>query len=89
MAKPDTLIIDGHAYRWQELCELRRRQLEAWKATEARQLALFELKEDCRPSSERTASGRFQEPSLFANIGDGRGMSASQLPISGMPPDQP
>jgi hypothetical protein len=69
VAKPDTIIIGGNAYRWQELCELRRRQLEAWKTAEARQLALFELKDDCRPPSERTASGRYQEPSLFANIG--------------------
>ncbi len=68
MAKPDTIIVGGHAYRWQELCELRRQQLAAWKATEARQLALFELKDDCRPASERTASGRYQEPTLFAKI---------------------
>jgi hypothetical protein len=27
----------GHAYRWQEICELRRRQLEAWKAAQHRQ----------------------------------------------------
>jgi hypothetical protein len=69
MAKPDTIIVGGHAYRWRELCELRRQQLETWSATKARQLALFELKEDCRPAAERTASGRYQEPSLFANIG--------------------
>jgi hypothetical protein len=24
MAKPDTLIVDGHAFSWQRLCELRR-----------------------------------------------------------------
>jgi hypothetical protein len=34
------------AYRWQEICELRRQQLGAWKAAQPRQLALFELKED-------------------------------------------
>ena len=33
MSKPDTIIVDGHAYRWQELCELRRQQLEARKAS--------------------------------------------------------
>jgi hypothetical protein len=30
--KPDTLIVDGHGFNWQRLCELRRQQLEAWKA---------------------------------------------------------
>ena len=66
MAKPDTILIGGHAYSWQEICELRRRQLEARKASQPRQLALFELKDDCRPVAERTASGRYLEPSLFA-----------------------
>jgi hypothetical protein len=65
MSKPDTILIGGHAYSWQEICELRRRQLEAWKAAQPRQLALFELKDDSRPPSERTAAGRYTEPSLF------------------------
>jgi hypothetical protein len=65
MAKPDTILIDGHAYSWAEICELRRRQLEARKASQGRQLALFELKDDSRPASERTASGRYLEPSLL------------------------
>jgi hypothetical protein len=30
------------------------------------QPVLFELKEDCRPVSERTAAGRYREPSLFS-----------------------
>jgi hypothetical protein len=46
MAKPDVLIVDGHAFSWRRLCELRREQLEAWKKSEARQLAHFELKTD-------------------------------------------
>ena len=66
MAKPDTLIVDGHALSWQRLCELRRQQLEAWKAAQPSQPTLFELKEDCRPEAERTAAGRYREPSLFA-----------------------
>jgi hypothetical protein len=65
VAKPDTLIIDGHGFSWQRLCELRRQQLEAWRSTQERQLALFELKQDCRPSAERTAAGRYAEPSLL------------------------
>jgi hypothetical protein len=32
MAKPDIILIDGHVYRWQEIFELRRRQLAALKA---------------------------------------------------------
>jgi hypothetical protein len=65
MAKPDTIVIDGHAFSWQRLMELRRRQLEAWKAERCRQLALFELKDDRRPASERTAAGRYSQPTLF------------------------
>jgi hypothetical protein len=67
MAKPDTLIVDGHAYSWQRLCELRRQQLAAWKAARGEQPALFELQKDFRPAAERTAAGRFQEPTLFAH----------------------
>lgn len=65
MAKPDTIIIDGHAFDWQRICDLRRVQLEARRAEQCRQLALFELKDDCRPTADRTAAGRYQEPSLF------------------------
>ncbi len=66
MAKPDIIIIDVHGYSWQQICELRRQQLEAWKAAQPKQPSLFELKDDCRPAAERTAAGRYQEPTLFA-----------------------
>jgi hypothetical protein len=65
MAKPDTIIVDGHAFSWQRICELRRQQLAAWKAAQSEQVALFELKEDCRPEAERTAAGRYHEPTLL------------------------
>ena len=65
MAKPDTLVVDGHAFSWQRLRELRRLQLEAWQADQCRQLTLFDLKDDCRPEAERTAGGRYREPTLF------------------------
>ena len=65
VAKPDTLIVDGHAFSWQRLLELRRQQLEARQAEQCRQLTLFDLKEDCRPEAERTAAGRYREPTLF------------------------
>jgi hypothetical protein len=68
MAKPDTILIGGHAYSWIEICELRRRQLETWKASQPRHLALFELKDDSRPASERSAAGRYLEPTLFGLI---------------------
>jgi hypothetical protein len=68
MAKPDVLIVDGHAYNWQRLCELRRQQLEAWKTEQVRQLALFELRTDYRPAAEQTAAGRFREPTLFSKM---------------------
>jgi hypothetical protein len=68
MAKPDTLMVEGHAFSWQRLCELRRQQLEVWKAAQPEQRALFDLKDDCRPAAERTAAGRYREPTLFAGI---------------------
>ncbi len=72
MAKPDIIVIDGHAFSWQRICDLRRAQLEAWRAEQSRQLALFEMKEDCRPAAERTAAGRYREPSLFGLIASDR-----------------
>jgi hypothetical protein len=77
VAKPDTLILDGHAYSWQQLCELRRQQLEAWKAAQPKQPALFELKDDRRPAAERTAAGRYREPTLFADLPGRGGQPAS------------
>ncbi len=67
MRPPDTIIVDGRAYSWRHLTELRRRQLEAWRTAQPQQLALFELKTDRRPASERSAAGRYQEPT-FLNL---------------------
>lgn len=61
----DVFILDGHAYSWRRICELRRQQLEARAATRARQLALFALKHDRRPAAERTSAARYLEPSLL------------------------
>ena len=66
MQKPDTLIVDGHAFSWQRLVELRRAQLEAWGAERRRQPTLFELKDDSRPPFERTATVRYVEPTFLA-----------------------
>jgi hypothetical protein len=73
MAKADIIHIGGHAYRWQEICELRREeQLEARKAARGEQPVLFKLKDDRRPTAERTAAGRYQEPTLFAMMPTGQ-----------------
>jgi hypothetical protein len=68
--KPDTLIVDGQAFSWQRLVELRRQQLDTWRAEQPTQLTLFELKEDQRPAAERSPAGRYREPSLLGWIND-------------------
>ena len=65
MSKPDTLIVDGHGFNWQRLCELRKQQLEARRASQAQQLTLFEMREDCRPEIERTSAGRYEAPTML------------------------
>jgi hypothetical protein len=61
----DTFIVDGRAYSWRRLCELRRAQVEAQNRARARQLALFPLVDDHRPASQGDAAGRYLEPTLF------------------------
>jgi hypothetical protein len=73
MKRPDTIIIEGRAYSWRAILELRRRQLEEWKAAQPRQPALFDLKDDRRPVPERTAAGRYREPTLLALLQDAAG----------------
>jgi len=64
MARLNFIEIDGKRYLWRDLLQLRREQKEAH--ARAQQPVLFELKEDCRPRIERTAAGRYSEPSLFS-----------------------
>jgi hypothetical protein len=54
--------IDGKRYAWRDILALRREQA---KRERLPQPALFELKADTRPPSQRTAAGRYTEPSLF------------------------
>ena len=68
MSRPDKIIIDGRAYRWRDIVELRRQQLEAWKAARPEQPALFALKQDCRPKAQRTVAGRYFEPTLLDRL---------------------
>jgi hypothetical protein len=54
--------IEGKRYTWRQLLQLRREQR---KAARQAQPALFELHDDQRPTSQRTASSRFEVPTLF------------------------
>jgi hypothetical protein len=56
------VVIDGKRYAWRDILKLRREQR---KASRQAQLALFELQDDCRPATQRTADGRYAEPTLF------------------------
>ena len=64
--KPKFIEIDGKRLLWREVLKLRREQLQA--AARNHQPTLFEMKEDSRPVSQRTASGRLAEPSLFSRL---------------------
>jgi hypothetical protein len=65
MASYRFIDINGKRYLWRELLQLRREQKKAQARVE--QPVLFELKDDSRPETQRTASGRFREPSLFSS----------------------
>lgn len=62
MAGPRFIEIDGKRYLWRDVLRLRKEQRQAARAA---QPALFPLLEDRRPSSQMTASGRFEGPTLF------------------------
>ncbi len=70
MPAPKFIDIDGKRFVWRELVQRRREQIAA--AAKVEQPVLFEMKEDSRPASERTATGRYTEPSLFTLIEQGR-----------------
>ena len=59
---PRFVTINGQRIAWSEIVRLRREQREQMRS---KQLALFELKDDARPPAERSAAGRFLEPTLF------------------------
>ena len=64
MTNPSYIVVDGRAYAWRERLRMRREQLNA--IVQAKQLTLFEVKEDARLAIHRTAAGRYLEPSLFS-----------------------
>ena len=63
MTRPRFIEIDGKLHLWRDIVEARRQQLAAYAT--AQQPALFELIEDARPMTQRTAAGRYAEPMLF------------------------
>jgi hypothetical protein len=68
MIRAPFIVIDGKLCRWKDILELRRAQMAAAGAAQGSQLALFAaLHDDHRPPAERTASGRYLQPDLFAN----------------------
>jgi hypothetical protein len=42
MTKPDTILIDGNAHSWRQLCELRRQQSDAWREAGGYSVAVVE-----------------------------------------------
>lgn len=63
MKRPATLLIDGKPYLWRDLLKLRREQREQCRRPD--QPTLFAIKDDRRPAAQRTAAGRYAQPSLF------------------------
>jgi hypothetical protein len=63
MSQLKYIEIDGKRHLWRYMLELRREQKKAH--ARAQQPTLFELKDDRRPEADRTASGRYREPSPF------------------------
>jgi hypothetical protein len=59
---PAFVVIEGKRYAWKEILKLRREQR---KSARQPQPTLFEMKDDCRPASQRTSEGRYSEPMLF------------------------
>jgi hypothetical protein len=57
------VTLDGKSYAMRDIHAEYKRQRD--EARRVKQLQLFELKEDSRPPSQCTASGRFAEPLLF------------------------
>ena len=67
MIGPRFVEINGKRILWRDVLKLRREQKQAF--ANARQPALFEMIDDRRPPTERTAAGRYLEPTLFAHPG--------------------
>jgi hypothetical protein len=64
MTAPRFIEIDGKRHLWRDILKMRQEQRRA--AAKAQQPALFELRDDRRPATERSAAGRYCEPLLFS-----------------------
>ncbi|MGD0192887.1 MAG: hypothetical protein ABSD74_19290 [Rhizomicrobium sp.] len=65
MSGSNFILVNGQHLLWADLVKERRRQQAA--RAKAKQPTLFELVDDTRPTAERTAAGRYLEPTLFAH----------------------
>ena len=65
MTNPKFIEIDGKHYLWTEILQLRREQMLAF--AKAKQPALFEVNFDRRATADRTAAGRYLEPTMFSH----------------------
>ena len=76
MSPPRFITIDGKAYLWRDILKCRQEQLAAHR--QAKQPALFgHLPEDSRPTLERKAADRYQQPSLLGYLADHKAPHAS------------
>jgi hypothetical protein len=66
MTSAPFIVIDGKRYRWKDIIEMRRVQLAAAKSPASQPMLFETLRADHRPANARTASDRYQQPSLFA-----------------------
>jgi hypothetical protein len=67
MSASKFIEIEGKRFLWRDLVKLRQEQRRA--AAKPQQPPLFDLRDDCRPATERTAAARYLEPSLFSLCG--------------------
>jgi hypothetical protein len=64
MSRAPFIVIDGKAYRWKDVLDLRRAQLAAAEAAQGSQLALFAtLHDDRRPPARRRGAILSLQPS--------------------------
>ena len=66
MTAPKFIEIDGKRHLWRDIVKLRQEQVRAAVEAAPAQPPLFELHDDFRPITERSAASRYLEPSLFS-----------------------
>ena len=77
MTQPTFIEIGGRRFVRRELVQIRREQLKA--AAKAVQPTLFELRDDTRPSCERTAAKRYLEPFKSPGKSEDEGKTTTRL----------